>query len=233
MKNAFSLSYIFLTFTIFSSYSALSQDQSRTITVTGNAEYHLSPDEIVIKIDIQEYFLNNIEKPGNKVVIESIQEEVRKAILDSGIKADKLTEGAARMVTPYNNKVSQKQRLNKTLYVCVENVDQYIELIRSLENAELFGEIITGFNITEYRSSEKEAFLTKSRSAAYADAAEKATLILSVSKEKLGKVLKIQEVRSNSKTSAGEYAFDSAAGAESGFQSITISYSVEVQFEIE
>ncbi|MEW7290628.1 SIMPL domain-containing protein [Aquimarina sp. 2304DJ70-9] len=232
MKTYF-FSIAFLVLSLVSIPEALSQIQDRTITVTGSSTVNLSPNEIILKISFQEYFLDKEEKPESKVVLEVLEEKVRKAIGKSGINKEKITLGSVQIVQPYKNGVYQKRRLNKSLFVCVENTQQHINLARTLEEDNLFDETITDFSVIELRHTEKESYLTKSRSLAYGEALKKAKLILSQSGQQLGKVIRIKELNNNraSNASGSFYSVESTAG-NSGFSPIVISYNLEVTFEI-
>ncbi len=232
MKTYFS-SIVFLLLSLVFVSEALAQNQDRTITVTGSSTVNLSPNEIIVKISFQEYFLNKEEKPDSKVVLEILEEKVRKAIGKTDISKEKVTVGSVQIVQPYKNGVHQKRRLNKSLFVCVENTQQHINLARTLEDNNLFDQIITDFSVIELRHTEKDSYLTKSRSLAYAEALKKAKLILSQSAQTLGKVIKIKELNKNraSNTSGSFYSVESTA-SNSGFSPIVISYDLEVTFEI-
>lgn len=213
----------------------IAQALQRTIKVTGSSQYNLSPNEIIIQIDFQEYFPDEMEETENKVTLDVIEKKLLQSILKSGVEKDKITVGGVRMVRPYKGNVQLKRRLNKTIFVCVTNSDQYIKLTRSLESDNLFDESITQFDISQFKNTEKEMYLTKSRSEAYKNAVEKATLILSESGQKLGKVIQVNELNTSSsnRSSLEFYSFDNAAEDISGFQPIVISYQLEVIFAIE
>lgn len=206
-----------------------------TIKVTGVAEYNLSPNEIIVQLSFQEYFTAEPETKANKVKLEVLQEKVMASLKKAAIGKDKITEGGVVVVRPYKHNAELKRRLNKTLYVCVGNVDEYINLTRVLEDDGLFDEIITAFQVSEYKHTEKEKYLTKSRSEAYQDAVKKANLILSASGQKVGKVKQVNELsyRSGNEREGSFYTMDNAGSGISGFAPIVISYTLEVTFEIE
>lgn len=238
MKNLFlipKLMVLILFFTNTSFAQTNTNTNARTIKVSGSAEYNLSPNEIIIQLAFQEYFSNENETTESKVTIEKIEEKVVSSILKSGVKKTKITDGGVQIVRPYKGNVELKRRLNKTIFVCVDNVEQYVKLTRTLEDDKLFDKIVTVFQISEFKHTEKDVYLTKSRSAAYQNAVEKAKLILSQSGQKLGKVLQVTEVNFSSSSDKGGsfYSFDNNSTSVSGFRPIIISYTLEVQFEIE
>lgn len=214
---------------------SFAQTTPRTIKVTGSAEYNLSPNEIIIQLDFQEYFTDAAETKASKVKLEEIQGKVFASLTKAGVKKDKITEGGVTVVRPYKFNAELKRRLNKTIYVCVANVDEFIKLTRTLEDDNLFDQLITVFQVSEFKHTDKKSFLTKSRAEAYKDAVEKATLILSQSGQKLGKVITVAEINKYTNNDKGSfYSFDNNSAKDvSGFAPIVISYSVEVIFEIE
>lgn len=215
--------------------TASAQENKRTITVSGTSEFNLSPNEIIVKISFQEYFTDEAEKSEHKIKIESLEKKVLDAIQKTGLKKDKITSGSVQVIRPYKHGIYYKPRLNKSLFVCVNNTQQYVDLTRMLETDGLFEKAITTFSITQYRHTEKEAYLTKSRNLAYNDAINKAKLILSNSNNQVGQVIRVTEVnKSVSTSSTGSFytTENATTSSSSGFRPIVISYDLEVVFEI-
>ena len=211
----------------------MSQENSRTIQVSGSAEYNLAPDEIVISISFQEYYLDEEDTKSEKIRLEELQVKLEKAISNAAVKSTEISTGSVQIIRPNRHNGYKRSRLNKTIYVCIKNTDQYITLTRELEKLNLFDQTITAFNISEYRHTEKEKYLTDSRSKAYDLALEKASLILSKSGEKLGKVITISELKANSANrNGGFYEVVNTGSFQSGFKPIVVFYEIEVEFEI-
>ncbi len=231
--KAYLLPIILLTLLIVSTPKGLAQEKDKTITVTGTSVFNLSPNEVIVKISFQEYFLNNKETSDNKVAIETLEKKVRASVNTLKIDQQKITVGSAQIVRPYKNGIYQKRRLNKSLFVCLDNIEQYVNLTRALEKDTLFDKIITGFSITELRHTQKKSYETKSRGEAYKKALEKAELIISQSPQNLGKVIRIRELNKNqaSNPEGSFYSVENSDGA-SGFTPIIVSYTLEVTFEI-
>lgn len=221
------LLFIGLPFTLFA------QEPSQAITVSGSSVYNLSPDEIIIRISFQEYFTNSAETLESKISITVVEKEVRTSLTAAAIVEDKITAGEIAFIQPNRNNQYKKPRLNKTLYVCVANTEEFMRLINQLEKDALLNDRITYFSIIEYRHTEKEKYLKQSKAAAFTDAKEKATLILGASARKLGRVINIKEVNQNSGGTGSFYGVDNAgSGATSGFKPVVVSYALEVTFEI-
>ena len=207
------------------------QDQ-RTITVEGTKTYNLSPNEVVIEIEYEEYYVGN-----DKVTLESLEKQIVNVLGSEKIKSDKITFGSVAVIRPYNyeSKKYEKPRLKKSLFVCLDDSDQYSSLTRSLEKKDLFEKVIKNFGISELRHTEKSSYLEKSRNEAFLDAKSKADLILSNSSQKTGKIIKIEEKRYglDSSPRGGFYSTDNTNESEnSGFKPIVVSYAIIVTFEI-
>ncbi len=230
MKRNFVLVLV-LTLNILGSQTLFAQN---TIKVTGHSEYNLSPNEIIIRIAYQEYFTDKEESSESKVAIEDIEKKVLKTINKLKLDEDKITMGGVEIVRPYENRTYLKRRLKKSLIICIENTKQYVDLIRHLESNDLFDQMVVDFNITEYRHTEREDYLNKSREKAFENARQKAELILKNSGRKLGKVLNIAEInnRSGINERANFYQTEQTQTVVSGFQPIVVTYNLEVIFEI-
>ena len=63
------LIYCFISFAFININTLLSQD-IRTITIEGEKTYNLSPNEVVIEIQYEEYYIKN-----DKVTIETIEKQ--------------------------------------------------------------------------------------------------------------------------------------------------------------
>lgn len=215
--------------------SAMSaQEVTPTITVTGNHVQNLSPNEIIIKVDYQEYFTSPDESRESKITIDKIEDRVLKSISSAGVKPDKLTMGSANFIQPNRNNQFKKGRISKALYLCIENTEEYIRLIQQLEGDGLFDKMIVRFSISGYNHTDKNDYLVASRSNAFEAAREKANLILSKTNKQLGDVITIKEINASSRNNGGGfYAVDNTQGESiSGFQPIKISYQLEVVFEV-
>jgi len=212
--------------------TASAQNSDRTITVSGSYEYNLSPNEIIVNISFQEYFLDEIEKSENKITIETLEQKLTESIQKSDVKKENITTGAVQLVRPYINGVYLKHRLRKSLLVCIGDTKEFSKLTRTLEADGLFDLVISEFSIIEYRHTDKDSYLKESRSLAYKNAFEKAQLILSQTGGQLGKVIKIEETNKYPNSSGSFYSTHNSSGA-SGFKPIIISYDLMVTFEIE
>lgn len=220
---------------------SIAQPEPRTIKVTGSSTVNVSPNEIIIEIQYQEYFKGE-EQEDNRVSIDQIEGKVLKALGKAKIKDEKITLGGINVIRPSiyknNERIYQKRRLSKSLFICVENTDQLLNVVRRLEDARLMDEIITTFQIVETRHTNIENFKKQTKIDAFKDAQEKANLILSTSNQKPGAVLKVNEmpklptiVREFSESTYE--AVTSPNSRISGFKPIQVSYTIEVVFVIE
>jgi uncharacterized protein YggE len=215
-------------------FFSAAQDKPSTITVTGAHTHNLSPNEIIINLHYQEYFTNAQENMESKISIVEIEKLVLRSVISAGIRDDKITKGSANFIRPNRNNGFKKGRIDKALFLCVTNTDEYIGLIQQLEKDGLFDNIITQFSINNYNHTEKTRYLRESRSKAFSDAKNKAELILAEANKKVGQVMTIKEINAHNQTGNGGF-YDVGNHAEdsiSGFQPINISYQLEVVFEI-
>lgn len=208
--------------------------QPPSITVTGEAAYNLSPDEIIVKISYEEYFTTPEEDPASKVPIEGIEQLVIVSIKEAGVPDDKITMGEARLIRPRVGQRFLRRRINKSLSVCVSNTEEYLRLIRQLEKDGLFEQEVTSFELTEYRHTERRVYEEKCELEALVNARAKAERIASKSGRKLGRVMQVSEVnnKQGNPWDASAYQLTTSSQGASGFQGIPVSYAIEVVFEL-
>jgi uncharacterized protein YggE len=216
----------------------IAQNDTRTIKVTGSSTVNVSPNEIIVNIQYQEYFLGE-EKEGNRITIDKIEEKVLRALTKANIASDKITLGGLNVVRPSlyksGERIYLKRRLRKTLIICVETTDELLQVVRQMEEEKLMDEVITAFDITETRNTEIEKYQKQVKVDAFKDAWEKANLILSTSDQKPGAVLSVKEVPKQISMGLSPSTYDMAPVENSeisGFRAVPVSYQVEVVFEI-
>ena len=218
------------------------QTEDRTIKVTGSSTVNVSPNEIIIKVQYQEYF-DGDEREENRVTIDQIEAKVLEALGKARIEDDKITLGGISVVRPSiyrnNERVFLKRRLNKSLFICVVDTDQLLKVVRALEEAQLMDEVITIFEIVETKHTDIEDFKKQVKIDAFKDAVEKANLILSTSEQQVGDVINVKEYKPYQQPNPMEFSPSTYDVAEtpssqiSGFKPIQVTYRIEVVFEIE
>jgi uncharacterized protein YggE len=227
MKNSLYLIVALLVLTVNPAFS----QKTRTIKVEGSKSYNLSPNEIVVKIDYEEYY-----KGDKKIKIESLEKKILDVLIAENIKNEKITYGSISILRPYNYEAKkyEKTRLQKSIYVCIKTSEEYANLTKSFEANNLFEKVIKGFGISELRHTDKLKYDEKSRVEAFLNAKRKADLILSTSAEKTGMIINIVEKSSRSNSAPNSfYGVDNFTGSKvSGFKPIVVSYSIVVTFEI-
>ncbi|PHI20124.1 hypothetical protein CEQ90_09220 [Lewinellaceae bacterium SD302] len=208
--------------------------QPPSITVTGEAAYNLSPDEIIVRISYEEYFATPEEDPASKVPIEEIEKLVIASIKDAGVPDDKITMGEARLIRPRVGQRFLRRRINKSLLVCVSNTEEYLRLIRQLESDGVFEQEVTSFDLTEYRHTERQVYEEKCELEALVNARAKAERIASKSGRKIGRVMQVRELdgKPGNPWDASAYQLTTSSQGASGFQGIPVSYTIEVVFEL-
>lgn len=223
----------FLCIFLFAGLQFVQAQSTPSITVTGEASFNLSPDEIIILISYEEYFTDANEALSSKVLIEDIEQKVLTSLKAAKIKDDKIAMGAATLVRPRVHQKYLRRRINKSLSVCISNTEEYLLLIRQFEQDGLFDREVTSFRLSEYRHTERERYEKECQQKALVNARAKAQRIASQSGRKLGKVMSVTEKDlSSSAWDASTYEVTSSSSGTSGFKGIPVSYALTVVFEL-
>jgi len=226
MKNVLCLTALF-----FLVGQAYAQDQ-KIITVTGQSSIQLSPNEIIIAITYSEYW--NLPDRTKKTPITDIEKVVVQSLQSAGVKDKNMTFSAVRLTREYdrNKHRFDKRTLSKSVNICVYNADEIAEVIAALEQAGLLERAVTEFRIAEVRHTEMEDYQKQTRVAAVEDAKANAKLIVNTLGKQLGNIISVKEVKAN-KDTKGISAYSTAnPGTNSGVSAMTISYELEIVFEI-
>lgn len=207
--------------------------QEKTITVTGESTIQISPNEIILRIDYQEYW----DTPKNEVktTIKTIEKQVLKALKVAGVKDKNVTLGAVTLLRDYdrNKRIYTNRRLSKRLNVCVYSSDEIEKVIEVLEADNLFEKAIAQFQIASTRHTDKEAFEKQAKREAIVDAKNRANLILDAVGKKTGEILKVKELSGSGTQKSGDSFYSVQSENNSGVSAITVVYKVEAVFEIE
>ncbi len=226
MKNILCLIALF-----FIAGQAYAQDQ-KTITVTGQSSTQLSPNEIIIAITYSEYW--NLPDQTKKTPITDIEKVVIQSLNSAGVKDKNMTFSAVRLAREYdrNKHRYHKRTLSKSVSICVYNADEIAKVIAALEQTGLLERAVTEFRIAEVRHTDMEDYQRQTRVAAVEDAKANAKLIINTLDKQLGNIISVKEVKAN-KDTQGMSAYSTAnPEANSGVAAMTISYELEIVFEI-
>ncbi len=220
--------------------SMIAQDKDylepNTIMVKGESVVQLAPNEIIISIRYEEYYSDG---GTQKTDIETIERQLMKALKTAGIKDQHITQSAVQLTRTYDRskRKYEKNRLYKTINVCVFNAEEIANLINVLERASLFDKEITNFRISDMRHTDMEKYKEQAKVEAIKDAKAKAELLLSTLGKKVGDISKIREITNkylwNRPTDDGMSFYGIPQGNEnSGISPISITYELEAVFKI-
>jgi len=215
------------------SLSNLIAQEEKTITVSGESTIQISPNEIILRIDYQEYW----DTPKNEVktTIKTIEKQILKSLKTAGVKDENVTLGAVTLLREYDRskRIYFNRRLSKRLNVCVYSSDEIEKVIEILEGDNLFEKAISQFQIASTRHTDKEAFEKQAKREAIVDAKNRANLILEAVGKKTGEIIKVKELSGSGTKSSGDSFYSVQSENNSGVSAITVVYKVEAVFIIE
>lgn len=206
------------------------QDTMPTITVEGNGEFSVVPDEAVINfgVAVNEKLLSTAYKNTSdkmKSVIYALnklkinKQDIQTSSLNISPVYPQNDKGIVQPGKPVSYKVSQ------TLTVKVNNISKVADII---DNA--MGAGANTFNNIDFRLSNYHALKLKAKILAIENAKLKAHTMMTSLGLKLGKVLKVDEQSNNKPLYNRTMSFASGMPVEAG--SIKVSNSVSIIYEI-
>ena len=234
MKNLLALAFVALF-----SMSAMAQqvDLRKKITVSGSAETEVMPDIIYISISLKEYLKDGNSK--KKVEITELENQLFKAVQDSGIPKENLTITNLSSYTVVAEKKKNPDYLASKQYrLKVTDLNKWNAIIDAVD-----AKGIAYTNIESYDYSKINDLKKDLKIQALLAAKAKATYLVTALGDKLGSAIDIQEVnneqfpqpiyRSNVMyMSKAVESADSAPAAEIDFKKIKLNYMMNVVFEI-
>ncbi|MBV8255029.1 MAG: SIMPL domain-containing protein [Chitinophaga sp.] len=181
---------LFLAMTTFAQ-AADNKPTEKKIEVTGSSEIEITPDEIYFQISLKEYL-----KGKTKVEITELEKQLQKAVVDAGIPKENLT---VENVSGYNYDWLRKKKnplefmASKQYRLKLNKLDK-INIILGAVDAEG----IESTRITSYTSSKMEEYRKEAKIKALQAAKTKADYMVNAIGEKLGGILEIQEINTDS-----------------------------------
>lgn len=204
----------------------------RSIEVTGSSEMEITPDEIFIRIALQEY-----KKGSNKVDLNTLEEGLVKAVKKLGIPSEDLM---VQNVSGYNWNWRKRKADdflgNKSFILKVSDLKKMNDLVDMLDP-----EGLNNVNVQSYSHSKMEEYRKQVKIGAIKAAKEKATYLLESVGEELGGLLRVVEIENSYQRPAPMYQMSNMAlRAESAdayesdvdFMKIKIRAEMQVAFEI-
>ena len=219
--------------------TAVVEDKTKKIEVTGSAEMEVVPDEIFVDFTLQEYY----NKQKSKIDIDQIQKDFLDRCSKAGIAKDRIQIQSMNGFDQSNwywrkRKKEQPDLLASTTYVIkfsiASDIDKLVNLLD--DNATL------NMNISRTNHSRMEEFRKEVKIKALQSAKAKANYLCESIGEKAGNALFIQEVEGNAvmpmyrnMVMANKTMVEDNAGANEGidFQKITIRCEIQAQFAIQ
>ncbi|WP_196892963.1 SIMPL domain-containing protein [Aureivirga marina] len=176
--------------TSFVSFSQETQNQQRTIRVTGSAKMEIIPDEVNLKIELKEFYKEEYEgkkvkRYKTKITIETLENELFQNLKKHGIKNENITISEIQDFDYYKGKESL---LGKTYIIKLDSFGKANELIKFLNFKGLEDVGIHSYNhskITEFRKQTKINAIVAAR--------DKAKYLLEAIGSILGKPIEIRE----------------------------------------
>lgn len=201
------------------------------IEVTGKAEKEITPDEIYVRILIQEK-----NESREKITIEQQEEKLRTAVTNAGIELKNLSVSdvnADYMKVRWKTKdvMTQKAYILKT-----STPQQLRKLFTELNKIE-----VKDAGIDHVSHSKMDSLSKTVRVMAIKAAKEKAAYLLAAINEKVGSCLVVREEApfyinasniSNNYLGGHSMSYETTPDIEISFQNIKIDYSIYCKFEI-
>lgn len=224
-----------LAFLALFSVSAMAQqaDLRKKISVSGTAEYEVTPDIIYISISLKEYLKDNNSK--KRVDITELENQLYSAVQKAGIAKENLTVNSLSSYAIVTEKKKDPEFLASKQYLLkVTDLNKFNSIIGGIDPKG-----IAYTNIESYEYSKMESLRKELKIKALQAAKGKATYLVEALGNKLGSALDIQEVN-NEQFPQPMYrsnvmmmkAPDSQPAAELDFKKIKLNYVINAVFEI-
>lgn len=217
--------------------TAIVEDKTKKIEVTGSAEMEIVPDEVFVNFTLQEYY----NKQKAKIDIDQIQKDFLDRCSKAGISKDRIQILNMSGFDQNNwywrkRKREQPDLLASTTYMIkFSSAADIDKLVNTLDD-----NATTNMNISKTSHSKIEDFRKEVKIKALQAAKAKAQYLCESIGEKIGNTLYIQEIESGYvqpmyKGMAANAMMSRDASANEGidFQKITIRYEMRAQFSIQ
>ncbi len=219
--------------------------KERTITVTGAADTKLSPDEMILTINIAEYYKEQYEDGKTEKDYKTLVklEEIEKTLMDllhtNGI-ADSLVS-FSYVNTSWNwyyyDGEKKPVKFEKTMKVKLSDHNKAVAIIRDIDTKG-----ISYLSLGDFHSSKEQEMRRELKAEALKAAKEKAAYMLSKVDKELGEIITIKELnddypywswRGPAQTSVSNTSFEYDSSEPAGPDEIMMRYEVEAEFEIQ
>jgi uncharacterized protein YggE len=232
---------ILFLFTVQTTYSqtvtAVVEDKTKKIEVTGSAEIEIVPDEIYVNFTLQEYY----DKSKKKIDIDQIQKDFLDRCTKAGISKDRIQIQNMSGFDQNNwywrkKKKEQPDMLASTVYIIkfttAADIDKLVNTLDDNATTNMYISRTSHSQIEDYRKQMKVKALQAAKA--------KAQYLCEGIGEKVGKALYIQEIENQGPVMYGRMEMSNAMmksqdSANEGidFQKIKVRMEVLARFEIQ
>jgi uncharacterized protein YggE len=193
MKNAIRTVFLFISIVIFStSVFAVQQSERRLITVTGNAEVRVAPDEVILTLGVETWNKQlSIAKSKNDQATKRIVDAAKKHKIEKKhIQTDYL-DIEPRYQDSYEHKKFIGYFVRKTVVLTLRDVSKFESVLSDV--LEAGANYVHGI---KFRTTELRKYRDQARSLAIKAAQEKANDLAKELGQKVGDPYSIQEIQS-------------------------------------
>jgi len=210
---------------------ALSQTQTpvKKISVNGEAEMEITPNEIFVRITLKEYLDGR-----KKVEMNKLESELVKAVKAEDLPAENLTvESIFGYNWDWKKQRAEEFLATKSFKLKVSDLKQMNDLLARLDERG-----VNSVGIASYTHSDLNRYKQELKLEALKNAKEKAGFLLNGIDEKLGPVLEVSEIAHHPvqpvyRVQAMEMADDSGYQSDLEFQTIKLQAEVMAVFSIQ
>lgn len=235
MKKLICLIIVFLSF-VFVTAQNVTNTPLRYIEVTGSSEMYVEPDEIILSIQLKEFWIeefstpNNPKKFKNKISIEELENDLYKTLAKIGIQKEQI------LINNIGNSWrsrGQELLFTKDYEISITNFAQIDSLFQLLNKKG-----VEYIYIKEFKNKQITEFRKQVKIMALQAAKDKATYLLESIGKNCGEVILIQEIeeynnfnlRSNSISNYSEGSSNEENSEK--YRKIVLKYQIKAQFEI-
>jgi uncharacterized protein YggE len=219
--------------------------KERTITVTGAADTKLTPDEMTLTIQIEEYYKERYEDGKTEkdyktlVKLEEIEKSLMELLHKNGV-ADSAVSFSFVSTTwswYYYDGEKKPVKFEKTISVKLSDHNVAVAILRDIDTKG-----ISYLSLGDFHSSKEQEMRKELKAEALKAAQDKAAYMLSKVEKELGDIISIKELndeypywdwRGPAQTSLSNTSYEYDDSQPTGPQEITMRYEVEAEFEIQ
>lgn len=219
--------------------------KERTITVTGAADTKLTPDEMTLTIQIEEYYEEQFQDGKTEkdyktlVKLETIESGLMELLHKNGIPDSAISFSFVNTSWQwyYYDEYKKPVKFGKTLKVKMSDHNKAVAIIRDIDTKG-----ISYLSLGDFHSSKEQEMRRELKAEALKAAKDKAAYMLSKVDKELGEIITIKELndeypywswRGPAQTSLSNVSYEYDSSEPAGPDEIMLRYEVEAEFEIQ